>query len=269
MYQYKITQLRQTAGCSWKKRAMFKWVTSFRASGRKLEFVRKVFADHVTGKGPSYYVRTLQFTASTRQACTERAPLTAARGRPCVSDFLGKVAPRFDGRLYTARDPFKDLISLRGWIKIRTSSFLESKCIIVRFRAMVARTARRRKESLDCYYCCRCFRESHWRVVVQPRPLDVETSVPTTRIERTLALLSDSHAREAARRWVGCATGAAQNSCSFERHVFPPSNADVKRELIASAKKRLSLNSRSHRILRATNSHAMKNRSPPASLVGS
>jgi len=52
---------------------------------------KSFFADHVTGKGPSYYARPLQFTASTRQARSERAPLTAARGRPCVSDFLGRL----------------------------------------------------------------------------------------------------------------------------------------------------------------------------------
>jgi len=90
-----------------------------------------------------------------------KSPLDCgARSTVCLR-LSRKVAPRFDGRLYMARGPFKDLISRRGWIKIRTSSFLESKCIIVRFRTMVARTARRRKESLDCYYCCRCFRESH------------------------------------------------------------------------------------------------------------
>lgn len=62
---------------------------------------------------------------------------------------------------------------------------------------------------------CRCFRESHWRVVVQPRPLDVETSVPTTRIERTLVSFERlSRERDAARR-VG-RLYAAQNSCSFE-----------------------------------------------------
>lgn len=145
-----------------------------------------------------------------------------------------KVASRFDGCLYgTARGSFKDLISRRGWIKIRMSSFLESKCIIVRFRTMVARPLR---EEPSCYYRYRCFLESHWRVVVQPRPLDVETSVPTIRIERTLALLSDSHAREAARRRVGC---AAQNSCSFERRVSLPSNADIERKFIAPAKERV------------------------------
>lgn len=112
--------------------------------------------------------------------------------------------------------------------------------------------------------CCR-FRESHWRVVVQPRPLDVETSVSTTRIERTLALLSESHAREAAQRWVGC---VRQNSCSFERRVSP-SNADVKREFIAPAKKResprLPFDSRSHWIFGATRSFARWKIDPPCS----
>lgn len=103
---------------------------------------------------------------------------------------------------------------------------------------MVARLLRGKPAC--CY--CRCFRESHWRVVVQPRPLDVETSVPTTRIERTLALLSDScereREREAARRRVGCVRHKIRvpRRGAFPRRLTPTSS----REFIASTKKRVS-----------------------------
>jgi len=82
-----------------------------------------------------------------RKACSEgRRPLTAAPGRPCVSDSRRKSClastAAYIRRVYI---PFKDLISRRGWIKIRTSSFVESKCIIVRFRAMAGPPVERRE----------------------------------------------------------------------------------------------------------------------------
>lgn len=104
----------------------------------------KYSADCVSGKGPSYYARTLQFTASTRQALHRKSHLTVPLGRPCVSDFRGRsrlaLATRRTAVYIRRVGPFKDLISRHGWIKIRTSFFLESKCIIVRFRTMVARS---------------------------------------------------------------------------------------------------------------------------------
>lgn len=96
----------------------------------------------------------------------------------------------------------------------------------------------------------------------------METSVPTTRIERTLALLSDSHAREAAR-----ATGrlcAAQNSCSLERRISPPPNADVKPRIYctrqeASLQDFLSVRGVIGSFVRPI--RAVKNRSPPRLLL--
>jgi len=113
---------------------MFKW---FGASGNwNSLYVWKVF--HASARRPSYYACTLQFTASIRQVCTEKAPRLR---RPVDRVSQPSVEDRVSLRrhLYTARGPFKDLISRRGWIKIRTS-FLESKCIIVRFRTTVARS---------------------------------------------------------------------------------------------------------------------------------
>lgn len=125
----------------------------FPASGRKLKFVtcpKSILPS--AGKGPSYYARTLQFIASIPQGLLGRSPLTAAPGRPCVSDFREK--PRLASTAAYIRRvyiPFKDLISRRGWIKIRTSSFVESKCIIVRFRAMAGSPIESRQAAASAF----------------------------------------------------------------------------------------------------------------------
>lgn len=214
----------------------------------------KYSADCVSGKGPSYYARTLQFTASTRQALHRKSPLTVPLGRPCCLRLPWKIVSRsrYNGRLYTARGPFKDLISRHGWIKIRMSFFLESKCIIVRFRTMVARSP-----GAEPGCCCRFFRESHWRVVVQPRPLDVETSVPYWADSGSFERLScerggTTTGRLCARRKIRVPSRGA-----FSRRLMPTSSENLlhppRRE-----SPRLSFDSRSHRILRAADSRGEK-----------
>lgn len=151
----------------------------------------------------------------------DRVSHSDSRGKPCLASTAAYIR-----RVYI---PFKNLISRRGWIKIRTSSFVESKCIIVRFRAKAGPPVERR-ETRARQGRCRCSRESHWRVVVQPRPLDVKTSVPTTRIERTLGSFERlSRERDAARR-VGCMRHKIRVPSRDAR--FSPSNADVKRDLL-------------------------------------
>lgn len=114
------------------------------------------------------------------------------------------------GRLYTARGPFKDLISRRRWIKIRTSSFLKSKCIIVRFRAMDARPPR--GESLvatafESEPLTRC------RSTATSRRGNFRPDGPYWADSRSFERLSRERRGTANRRL--CA--ATQNSCPFAR----------------------------------------------------
>lgn len=115
------------------------------ANDRKLEFVTclKILLFVCSEKGcpimRTHYNLPLPFA---RPASKEPLDCYRRSANRVSQTSVEKPCLASTGRLYTARGPFKDLISRRRWIKIRTSSFLKSKCIIVRFRAMDARPPR-------------------------------------------------------------------------------------------------------------------------------
>lgn len=147
-----------------------------------------------SGKGPSYYAHTTIYRFCS-QDLRQKRPLTARALVP--TSVRLSVRPTNRPSVCLSRFPWKVHVSLRRppctysplgrsylapLIKIRTS-FPSQNAL-----SFVSAPRGRQRGNRDGKAGAVGFRESHWRVVVQPRPLDVETSVSTAPVLSGLSL---------------------------------------------------------------------------------